>query len=52
MAGKGKFAGDRDINMGAHNITSHSHMTEQQLISKKKTLSQKFFGGVNKYLKN
>ena len=52
MQGRGKFHSERDINLNPNNITSHSgHMTETQ-IAKKKTLSQKFFGGMNKYLKN
>jgi hypothetical protein len=43
----GKKFGDRDMN----NITGNSHLTDDAL-KKKKTLSSKFFGGINKYLKN
>lgn len=41
-----KFS-DRDINVNANNMTA-----DYNELKKKKTLTQKLFGGVNKYLKN
>lgn len=49
---RGSMSSNKFRGRGEANSISGSGLAEQNDLKKKKTLTQKFFGGVNKYLKN